>query len=440
MNTNNFSTTILFSHDKPVIVNGQFVKFETLLFLPSNQDRIAEGGLRKKGNFKHSYKYIVNNDCLSANRNSSFEASEGKNKSTAGVLYSSVTATAYDNTDYAESKKNKIDLNCKTDTGKWYICDTDGNPVKPASMEIQEKIEGYIKSVQDNINCDLENTDKNEDALQRPITFLPLITVITVVFNGVKTLEETIKSVINQTYPNVEYIIIDGVSTDGTLDIIKKYEDAIDYWVSEPDKGIYDAMNKGVILAMGDIIGIINSDDWYVEGVFCEIFRNLNNDHEDVCLYYGDIFIIDKNGRKSYSMKSPDIDNIKDRLLINHQTCFIKNSAYKMYGIYNDNFRVAADYELLYRLFTNGIKFKYIPKQIANYRLGGFGEENFIKIGGKEYIIIDIKYGSNPLKAYLIGYFWILRKIIKKIFVLQEDSIIIKLYRKFFDKRFENLQ
>jgi hypothetical protein len=73
MNKNNFSTTILFSHDKPVIANGQFDKFETLLFLPPNQDRMAEGGLRKKGNFKHSYKYIVNNDCLSASRNSSFE-------------------------------------------------------------------------------------------------------------------------------------------------------------------------------------------------------------------------------------------------------------------------------------------------------------------------------------------------------------------------------
>jgi glycosyltransferase involved in cell wall biosynthesis len=438
MNKNNFSTTILFSHDKPVIANGQFDKFETLLFLPPNHDRIAEGGLRKKGNFKHSYKYIVNSDCLSANRNSSFEASEGENKSTAEVLHSSVTATAYDNTDYAESKKNKIDLNCKTDIGKWYICDTDGNPVKPASMEIQEKIEGYIKSLQDNINCDLENTDKNEVLLQRSITFLPLITVITVVFNGVKTLEETIKSVINQTYLNIEYIIIDGGSTDGTLDIIKKYEDSIDYWVSEPDKGIYDAMNKGIKLAAGYIIGIINSDDWYVEGALNEIFSAFNDNGEDIGVFHGDIFLVDENGSKLFSVKPPDIHKIKSEM-INHPSCFIEKKVYKIYGVYNNSFKVAADYDMLLKLFMLGIKFKYIPKQIANFRTGGFNNQFFIR-GGIEHIHINIRYGYNPLKAYLKGYFGIIKKIIKKTFMIKENSIIIIIYRKIFNKRFKNLK
>ena len=248
MNTNNFSTTRLLSNDKPLIVNGQSDKFETLLFLPPNKDRIAEGGLREKGNFKHSYKYIFDNDFLDAIRNTkNTELNDFGNNSKPDIFCSGATITNDDNTGCAESKKNKSDLDYKMNNGKWHMCDTDGNPVKPVSSEIQEKIEEYIQSLQDIINCDIEstdNTDVNKDTLQKPVTFLPLITVITVVFNGVETLEETIKSIINQIYPNVEYIIIDGGSTDGTIDIIKKYEDSIDYWVSEPDKGIYDAMNK----------------------------------------------------------------------------------------------------------------------------------------------------------------------------------------------------
>ncbi len=370
MNTNNFSTTILFSHDKPVIAKGQFDKFETLLFLPPNQDRIAESGLRKKGNFKHSYKYIVNNDCLSASRNSSFEASEGKNKLTADVLYSSVTATAHDNTDYTESKKNKIELDCKNDTGIWYICDTDGNPVKPAPMEIQEKIEESIKSLQDNINYDIENTDKNEDALQRPITFLPLITVVTVVFNGVKTLEETIKSVINQTYPNVEYIIIDGGSTDGTLDIIKKYEDIIDYWVSEPDKGIYDAMNKGIFLALGEFVYFLGCDDLIVStNIFDKIFFDNINKYDFI---YGNVFMkpnrnIIYNGYfNSYKLMLRNIC---------HQAIFYKKKLFIQYDCYNIKYYSWADHEFNLRIFKKSKK-KYINIIIAIFNDDGFSEYN----------------------------------------------------------------
>ncbi len=364
MYVNNLSTTQLLLSEKPCIVNGQFDKFETLLFLPPNQDRIAEGGLRKKGNFKHSYKYIVSNDCLSASRNSSFEASEDKNKSTAGVLYSSVTATAYDNTDYAESKKNKIDLNCKTVTDKWYICDTDGNPVKPAPMEIQEKIEGYIKSLQDNINCDLENTDKNEDALQRPITFLPLITVITVVFNGVKTLEETIKSVINQTYPNVEYIIIDGGSTDGTLDIIKKYEDAIDYWVSEPDKGIYDAMNKGINLATGMWINFMNAGDHFYNPIVLSLFLNSKDkDH----MIYGNALLTPIN--KMQCQKLWHLNPVKQ---IIHQSVFMPVTFHKINKFDYSKYKIMADYAIIRKfIIKNPSNIKYCNAVICDYDYNG---------------------------------------------------------------------
>jgi hypothetical protein len=418
MYVNNLSTTQLLLSEKPCIVNGQFDKFETLLFLPPNQDRIAEGGLRKKGNFKHSYKYIVSNDCLSASRNSSFEASEDKNKSTAGVLYSSVTATAYDNTDYAESKKNKIDLNYKTDSGKWYICDTDGNPVKPAPMEIQEKIEGYIQSLQDNINCYVEeSTDKNEDALQRPITFLPLITVVTVVFNGVKTLEETIKSIINQTYPNVEYIIIDGGSTDGTLDIIKKYEDAIDYWVSESDKGIYDAMNKGIKLAVGMWINFMNSGDkLYNKNTVKIVSGFLKAD-----LVYGNNIKFDElSNQKFYNDIKKYAYNWNPKYC--HQSLFEKRQLYKRYP-FELKFEYGADFNQYLDCYYNGASRLYIPYTISIYLIGGLSSRQNYYLSLRETYYIILKYRRIYAKYYFIFRFF-KKKIINFVNIFLKDKIL----------------
>lgn len=118
----------------------------------------------------------------------------------------------------------------------------------------------------------------------------PLITIITVAYNAVKDIENTILSVLNQTYPNIEYIIIDGGSTDGTLDIIKKYEDKISYWVSEADKGIYDAMNKGALKATGEWLNFMNAGDtFYDQQVLEKVFKD--NDWSDADVIYGDINI-----------------------------------------------------------------------------------------------------------------------------------------------------
>ncbi|MDW7973536.1 MAG: glycosyltransferase family 2 protein, partial [Thermodesulfovibrio sp.] len=148
----------------------------------------------------------------------------------------------------------------KLKDGTWYMCDLDGNPVKPAPEDIQNKILAYLDTLPE----------------KEKIDELPLVSVITVVLNGEKYLEQTIQSVINQTYPNVEYIIIDGGSTDGTLDTIKKYEDYIDYWLSERDEGMYDALKKGFSLAFGRIFTWLNYDDIfysYTVEVVWEILR-----------------------------------------------------------------------------------------------------------------------------------------------------------------------
>ena len=153
----------------------------------------------------------------------------------------------------------------------------------------------------------------------------PLITVVTVVRNGEKTLEKTILSVINQTYKNVEYIIVDGASTDGTLEVIKKHEDRISYWISEPDKGIYDAMNKGIDLATGDYIALLNSDDWYEKDT-CEIIANkINEGRADI--YYGMVRVIDKQTNKSLYI-SGYIINVINHNMIAYQTCFLSKEIY----------------------------------------------------------------------------------------------------------------
>ena len=278
-------------------------------------------------------------------------------------------------------------MSCKTDTGRWYICDTDGNPVKPVSADVQEKIEGYIKSLQDNINCDIEKTDKDEDTLQKPVTFLPLITVITVVFNGAKTLEETIKSVINQTYPNVEYIIIDGGSTDGTLDIIKKYEDVIDYWVSEPDKGIYDAMNKGATASLGYYVYFMGSDDILLTISLSSLFAGLKENSKQL------IALPVLIGRKRVSY--PDISLPVP--VIHHQGAIFNLSNLKQLGLYSSEYIIHADFKLMNEYVSKfGVKYINIP--ICNFNKGGKstnGANAFISI--KEMLSIYFRYGGNIL-------------------------------------------
>ena len=206
----------------------------------------------------------------------------------------------------------------------------------------------------------------------------PLISIITVVRNGEKYLEQTIQSVLNQTYDNIEYIIIDGASTDGTLDIIKKYEDQIAYWVSEPDGGIYDAMNKGIELATGEIIGILNSDDWYKEDAVSKVtvaFRKSPNSS----VFHGDM------GRYTLSGK---LDRVVVPMYprmsliygctINHPTCFVDMKTYKQLRGFNLSLDLASDYEFLLRVWKSGGNFYYINSVLTNFRVGGYSS-NFIK-------------------------------------------------------------
>lgn len=222
---------------------------------------------------------------------------------------------------------------------------------------------------------------------------LPMISIVTVVFNGVKTIEQTIQSVIRQPYQNKEYIIIDGGSTDGTVDLIKKYESHLSYWVSEPDNGVFDAMNKGIALAKGELIGIINADDWYEENIFnsiAEHYRETGSNH----VIYGLLRII--QNEKFYSLVGNSIHVLRKDTIM-HPTCFIPLKFYHTYGIYNSTYKYSADYDLFLRYVKNGAKFSFVEKPIANFRLGGISstpgsEIEMFKIRVKHRLISKTEY------------------------------------------------
>ena len=179
-----------------------------------------------------------------------------------------------------------------------------------------------------------------------------MISVITVSYNAVSTIEQTILSVINQTYSNIEYIIIDGGSTDGTIDIIRRYEDKIAYWVSEPDRGIYDAMNKGASKANGEYIAFLNSDDWY-ELDAVSIIAQFADGKTDLIsgiikLYKNNIFLY---------AHGASMDNIYNEMIA-HPSTFMRRDLF-------------ADYDLMLRLKKHGGHFVFIDKVIANFRLEG---------------------------------------------------------------------
>ena len=198
----------------------------------------------------------------------------------------------------------------------------------------------------------------------------PKISIITPSFNSEKTIEKTILSVIRQQtiYP-LEYIIIDGSSTDKTCEIITKYSNFIDIFISEADSGAYDAMNKGIQLARGEIIGIINSDDWYLENAIAMVEQEFDK-YPDTDILYSPI----KNYYQDEYIATfipGKLEKLSIRFTINHPSCFIKKSAYRLAGLYDLQYQIAADYDMVLRLYINGFKFYGLETPLAAYSLNG---------------------------------------------------------------------
>lgn len=223
----------------------------------------------------------------------------------------------------------------------------------------------------------------------------PLVSIITVVFNGGKYLEETIQSVIKQSYDNVEYIIIDGGSTDGTLDIIKKYEAQIDYWVSEKDTGIYDAMNKGLQLSCGKVVGIINADDYYMNDAIDTSIKTLLDTDADYT--FGDVRIIPSNiiVSATFPLKS----KIYQGMMYPHISAFIKKEVYNIIGLFNTQYKISADFDMAMRIHIGEFRAVYVEQIIGNIHEGGVSSGNLTK---KENMDISVQYGRNILLAKVL--------------------------------------
>ena len=199
------------------------------------------------------------------------------------------------------------------------------------------------------------------------------VSLITIAYNSAETIEDTIKSIIAQDYSNIEYIIIDGGSTDKTLSIVDKFKDSITTIISEPDKGIYDAMNKGVQNATGDIVGILNSDDIYADNkVVSSIVEAIGNKDS----IYADLVYVDRDNTDKVTRywKSGKYRKgiFKKGWMPPHPTFFIKKSCYNQYGNYNLQLKSAADYELMLRMLHKyNISVAYLPEVITKMRVGG---------------------------------------------------------------------
>lgn len=222
--------------------------------------------------------------------------------------------------------------------------------------------------------------------------------VITPCFNSKKTIERTLQSVLNQTYLNYEYIIIDGGSTDGTLEIIEKYKEQFEdkmTVVSEADQGIYDAMNKGIMRATGDLIGIVNSDDFYEKTALEDIVKSYSEKNEYQILY-GMMRVIDLKMRELSILFYNHIN--MDMQIINHPATFVTAKLYKDLGGYSLKYKSASDYDFMLRMIRNNeVTFTPVYKIITNFTLGGMSGSY---IGVQETNDVRFKYGLVSTKNY----------------------------------------
>ena len=201
------------------------------------------------------------------------------------------------------------------------------------------------------------------------------VSIITICYNSAATIEATIESVVQQSYSNIEYIIIDGASKDDTLSIVDRYKSHISKVVSEKDNGIYDAMNKGVSLASGDIIGILNSDDFYAyPDVLSDIVKRFQQTHADAL--YADLVYVDRNNaqriRRYWKAGTYRHGKFLRGWMPPHPTFFVKKEVYEKYGVYTTDLKSSSDYEFMLRvLHKHKISVTYFPRVITKMRTGG---------------------------------------------------------------------
>lgn len=231
-------------------------------------------------------------------------------------------------------------------------------------------------------------------------TATPLVSVVTVCFNSERYLAEAMESVLAQTYSHIEYIVVDGGSTDATLEIIRSFEPQFGgrlRWTSGPDEGIYDAMNKGIALCAGELIGLLNSDDRYLPDAVATIAEAAHAE-PDAGLIYGDVEILSEEGEALRTEKAAEVVPGKrpDWLPMCHQSLFVRSTIYRELGVYDPAYRILADYDFVVRVLASGVKATRVDTPIAQFRLGGVCNTD-TEAANAERERIRIAYGANPL-------------------------------------------
>lgn len=246
------------------------------------------------------------------------------------------------------------------------------------------------------------------------------ISIITVVYNAQETIEETIKSVLNQDFDNVEYLIIDGGSTDGTNEIISKHKSKINFYLSETDKGLYDAMNKGIENATGDIIGIINADDVFMDNTVLSNISLVFKEKPQIDATIGNIIQCNKQGLRTrfYSSKNWQPNKLKIGFMPPHPSIFFKRSLFEKYGRYRIDFKSGADYELIVRFFMKfQITWVYTNLTTTSMLRGGISSSGLksYRLITKEIIkaleLNEIKFSKFLIKSRVV---WKLISFLKK--------------------------
>jgi glycosyltransferase involved in cell wall biosynthesis len=245
------------------------------------------------------------------------------------------------------------------------------------------------------------------------------ISIITVCYNSETSIDKTLQSIANQTYKDIEYIIIDGGSTDGTLDLIEKYRHNITKQISEVDAGLYDAMNKGIQLATGELVGILNSDDTFFNNHVLEDVSNFHKKHV-IEASIGDIVQHNEHGKivRTYKADKWNPQKLKIGFMPPHPAIFFKRSLFDTFGLYELDFIIGADYELITRFFLkNNITWKYSGMTTTAMLIGGLSSS-----GMSSYKLISKEIGKaldrnnidySPLKVKLRG-FWKIVGILRK--------------------------
>lgn len=243
------------------------------------------------------------------------------------------------------------------------------------------------------------------------------ITIITVCYNSASHIQDAINSVFEQDYESIEHIVIDGNSNDGTQQIIEKNAEKLSFWLSEADQGIYDAMNKGIKKSNGDVVGILNSDDFYFDNSVISKVAQAFSVYE-IDAVFGDLIFVDPNNLektvRTYSSKRWHPDRFAKGYMPAHPTFFVKREFYEKHGLFEIDYEIAADYEMLIRLlYVHKLKYKYLPMKMVKMRKGGVS--------------------SNSIKSNIV----LNNEIIRACRTHGIKTSALKIYPKYFRKVFE---